>query len=363
MKFIPWNQPSLSKNDRTLMNIAFDSSWISGGPFVTKFQKLLKKITKRKYAYATSSGTTAIHLAYLSINLKPNDEIIVPSFGYMACANIAKLMQLKVRFCDVNIESFCISLDDLKRKITNKTRAIVIINTYGNLFEINKIKNFLKKKKIFLIEDAAESLGSVSNNKPSCSFGDISITSFHATKNITTGEGGMIFTDNKMIAKKIRLYRSHGVNLERYYHILNGHNFRLSNILSAIGFSQTLRFKKIILERKNIYNKYLEHLNLKLIKLQKLDKNTVPWTLAIIPKNYKKYNSLKMFKYLIKKKIETRTGFYSSNRLKIFYDKKNNFPNSDFLSKNVLCLPFFCGLKENQIRFICKNINNFLEKN
>ena len=286
MKMIPWSKPSLNIKDRRLLNKAFDSTWISGGDYIKKLENFLKKQTKRKFAFATSSGTTAIHLAYLSLGLKKGDEIIVPSYGYMGCSNVAKLMDLNVKFCDVDMKSYCLSLKNIKKVITKKTKAVVLINTYGNLGEIFLISKFLKKKKIFLIEDAAESLGSVCSKITSGKFGDLSIFSFHATKNLTTGEGGMLLTDNSFIAKKIKLFRSHGVDKLRYKHLVFGHNFRLSNLLASIGYSQSKRLSYINKKRLSLYKLYQKHLDLKKVNLQNFSNNkkAIPWTFALTVK-------------------------------------------------------------------------------
>ena len=360
MKIIPWSKPSLDNKDKQFLNKAFNTTWISGGEYVRKLQDNFKKNTKRKYAFATSSGTTAIHLAYLSLGLKENDEIVIPAYGYMACANIAKLMQLKIKFCDVDINSYFLSLNHIKKTVSKKTKAVVLINTYGNMSENLLISKFLKKKKIFLIEDAAESLGSVSSNIKSGKFGDISTFSFHATKSITTGEGGMILTDNPTIAKKIRLFRSHGVDKARYKHLVHGHNFRLSNLLASIGYSQSKRIDEINKKRLNLYILYLKHLDLKKIKQQNFynNKKIIPWTFALTLKKGLNVNKLSLFLY--KNKIETRLGFFSPSRLKLYKVKKNLYSSSDYLSKNIICLPFFLGLKEKEIRYICSKINYFL---
>ncbi len=359
---IPWSKPKLDKKDKYHLNRAFKSSWISGGEYISKFQNIYKYIIPRKYAYATSSGTSAIHLAYLALNLKSNDEIIVPSFGYLASANIAKLMGLKLTFADVDKHSYCISLKNIKSKINKKTKAVVVINTYGNIFELKKIEKYLKSKKIYLIEDAAESLGCKYGKKNSGSFGDISTFSFHATKNITTGEGGMVLTNNKLFGQRIRLYRSHGVDKERYKHYVHGHNFRLSNLLAAIGFSQSKRISTVCKKRLKLYNYYLKYLNKQNINLQNFSSNSniIPWTVAFTLK--KTFLRERLVNYLKKNGIETRKGFYSTDRLKLF-KSRNRFTNSNFLSKNVICLPFYLDLKETEIKYICLKINHFLKKN
>ena len=363
MKYIPWSKPLLNKEDKKFLVDAFNSTWISDGDYVNKFQDLIKKKIRRKFAYTTCNGTAAVHLAYLSLDLKRKDEVIVPAYGYMAGANIGELMGLKVKFCDVDINTYCISLNTLKKKISKKTKAVVVINTYGNMGEIFKISRYLKKKKIYLIEDAAESIGSKTYNNFSGKFGDISTLSFQSTKNVTTGEGGMILTDNLKIAKKIKLFRSHGVDKVRYKHLVYGHNFRLSNLLASIGYSQVKRIKSINNQKIYLYNKYVQHLNLEKINLQDFSKNqkSIPWTFPITLKNLK--NTKKLVLYLTKNNIEIRRGFYSPSRLKLYNIKSGLYPVSDHLSKNVLCLPLFLELDEKKIKFICSKVNSFLKKN
>lgn len=358
---ISWSKPYLDKKDKSFLISAFNTSWISGGSYILKFENRIKKMFNRKYAFTTSNGTSAIHLALLSINFKKNDEIIIPAFGYLAAGNISKLMNLKVVFADVDKESYCLSLDTIKKKISKKTRAVVIINTYGNVYELKKIEKYLKRKNIILIEDAAESLGSSLKNKKSGSFGDISTFSFHATKNITTGEGGMILTNNKNFAKKIELYRSHGVKNIRYKHLVHGHNFRLSNLLAALGYSQSLKINFINKRKIKIYKLYLKYLDLKKIQLQYFDKDTniIPWSFAITLKKRNLRN--KLYNYLKNKGIETRKGFYSVDKIKLFKSKEI-YTNSNFLSNNVICLPLHINLKNRDVRFISQEINNFLNR-
>ena len=347
-KFIPWASPKLFSLEKKLVLDALNSNWISGGYYIDKFENSLKKYLKTKYAFLVTNGTSALHLAYLGCGLKRNDEILIPAFGYLAAANIAMLMGLKIRFVDVDKKTFCMSLENLKKKVTKNTKAVVTINTYGNMYELKKISNFLKKKNIVFIEDAAESLGSKLNNKHSGTFGDIGTFSFHATKNLTTGEGGLVITNNKKYAKKIELYRSHGVLKKRYFHIVHGHNFRLTNFQAALGIAQLSKINHIIKIRKKIYKKYLSEIkkiNKKII-IQKIENNCnyVPWTFALVIDNNFNVKRDKLIKEFNKKKIETRNGFYSPNKLQIFKNSKG-LVSSDELSKKIICLPIHLNMK------------------
>ena len=240
---ISWAKPNLLKKDLAHLNRAFNSNWVSGGTYIGKFEKELQKKFKIKNLITASSGTAAIHLAYLAIGLKEGDEIVVPGFGYLAPANIAKLLRLKIIFSEVDPNTFCVRANDIKKVITKKTKAIIVTHTYGNMCQINEISKLAKKNNIFLIEDAAESLGSKVKNKYSGTIGDVGIYSFQATKNITTGEGGAVTAKSRKIFQKLKLYRSHGVTKKRYYHIVPGHNFRLSNFNNNFSWNKCIRIQ------------------------------------------------------------------------------------------------------------------------
>jgi len=360
-KIIPWAKPFFFGLEKSYMLKALKSSWISGGPYVLELERLFKKKFNTKHAFAVNNGTSALHSAFLAADLKPGDEIIVPGYGYMAAANIANLMSLKVIFADVNKYTFCLDLKNLKKVISKKTKAVVTINTYGNVHDLDKIKNYLSKRKILFIEDAAESLGSKYKNKFAGTFGDIGTFSFHATKNITTGEGGMVITNNLKIAKKLSLYRSHGIKKIRYKHYVYGHNFRLTNLQAAIGVAQFKNLDKIINKRKEIYKWYLDKIDKEKFYFQKILEQTkiVPWTLALHIPNSIKLSRDKIMQGFLKKNIETRNGFYSADRLKIFDTTKSLF-NSNILSRKIICLPFFHEMTKKDVNDICKILNKLL---
>ena len=149
---IPWSKPTLEIKDLKHLNSAFNSNWISGGHYISKFEKQLKNFLGAKNILVASSGTAAIHLTYLAMGLKNSDEIIVPGYGYLAAANIAKLLNLKIIFADVDPKTFCVTANNIGKVITKKTKAIIITHTYGNMCEMDKIVQLAKKRKIFLRE-------------------------------------------------------------------------------------------------------------------------------------------------------------------------------------------------------------------
>jgi len=356
---IPWSKPILEKKDLAHLNRAFKSNWISGGQYINKFENKLKKFLKTKNVLVTSSGTAAIHLAYLALGLKKGDEIIVPGYGYLAAANIAKLLNLKIVFADVDPNTFCITENNIKKVISKKTRVIIITHTYGNMCEINNIQKLAKKRKVILIEDAAEALGSKFKYKFSGTIGDIGIYSFQATKNITTGEGGAIAVKDKKTFERLKLFRSHGVLKKKYYHLVPGHNFRLSNLLASIGYSQLLRIRKIIKNRKKVFSFYIKYLNKKKFGVQLITKNTdfVPWSLPIkINNNFSQKKRDGLINTLNNMGIESRNGFYSPYELPIF-SKAKKLPISLMLSRRIINLPLYQNLSEKKVKYICSVLN------
>ncbi len=361
---IPWAKPDFYGYEEKYLKEALKSTWISDGKFLTKLEKNFSNYLSVRESIAVSNGTAAIHLIYLAMDLKKGDEIIVPGFGYMAAANLAIQMGLKPIFADVDLDTFCVTAENIKKKISKKTKLIVITHTYGNVCDIKPIIKLSKKRKIPLLEDSAESFGSRYYKKQSGTFGDFATFSFQATKTITTGEGGMIVTKKgKSFIKKVRSLKTHGVLKTRYLHVYPGHNFRLTNLQAAVGCAQLKRFEKIIKERKRIF-KYYEKLffNFKGVKIQKFNKNVSPvvWTFALVldEKYFPKRD--KLIKNLLKKGIETRNGFYSPCRMKLYNKyKTSHLKNSNYLSRKVICLPFYASLKNNQIKKIYNTIKRF----
>tara|TARA_A100001011_G_scaffold399979_1_gene511471 strand:+ start:916 stop:2025 length:1110 start_codon:yes stop_codon:yes gene_type:complete len=361
---IPWAKPLIDTKDVKTILSAATSQWVSGGNYVNLFEKKLKNFLKVKYLATTSNGTSALSLAYLILGLKKGDEIVVPSYGYMAAANLAFNRGLKIKFADVDLETFCVTYNSLKKVVSKKTKLVVLIHTYGNVCEMDKIMKLKKNNNFYLLEDAAEAFGSKFKDKYAGTISDIGTFSFHATKCITTGEGGAICVNNKDLFKKVLLYRNHGVDKERYFHKVAGENFRMSNLQAALGFSQIARFKKIISKRRILFLKYKNIISKKDCVLQKVNKNVFfnPWTLSI---RIKKNIGMKKRDMIIKKLklngVETRNGFYAPNQINYFKIKKV-FKNGSLLAKTIINLPIYEELKENQVKKIVSFFNKTLKR-
>jgi perosamine synthetase len=358
---IPWAKPLVNRKDIKYLNKAVSSQWIAMGEYVQSFEKRLKKFLKVNFLGVTSSGSAAINLAYLVLGLKPGDELVVPGFGFLAAANIAETLGLRVVFADVDPNTFCVNADTIKKALSKKTKLIIVTHTYGNMCDMNKIVSLAKRRKIYLMEDAAQALGSKYKGKQAGTIGDIGVFSFTSTKTLTTGEGGAICVKKKSLYDKLVLFRSYGYIKERYYCVVPGHNLRMSNLLAAIGFSQMGRLNSILTKRRKIYSVYKKILKGDKFSLQKFDNTSaVPWTLSIkLNKNFTQKSRNLLISKLKKKGIESRNGYYCPNELSIF-KKKYKLPNSSDLSKRVICLPIFEELKVKEINYICKKLREII---
>ena len=285
-KFIPWTKPNFWGNEIEYVTDALKSTWISGGSYLDRMEADFSKLLEDKHVLAVSNGTTAIHLAYLGLDLKPGDEVIVPGFAFMAAANVAIHMGLKPVFAEIDPETWCLCPKELPKYVTSKTKAIVPVHTYGNVCAMDEIMEIAKAHKLPVIEDCAESLFSKYKGKESGTIGELSTFSLQATKMITTGEGGLVVTGSDELRKRMMLYRSHGMDRGKkfYWHELPGHNFRLTNFQAAIGVAQLEKKDAILTERHRVNNEYKKYLlNAEGITLQKVndDVDAVIWAIAM----------------------------------------------------------------------------------
>jgi len=359
---IPWAKPHYWGREVELVNKALDSTWISGGSYVEALEDYFVENFDKKHALATSNGTTAIHLAFLGAGIEPGDEIILPGFCFLAAANIALHMGAVPVFCEVDENTWCMDVGDLEKKITNKTKAVIPVHTYGNVCDMDALMDLAQANDLIVIEDCAESLFSKYREKYSGEFGLISTFSFQATKTITTGEGGMVITNDDRIAERMRLFRSHGMNREKvvYWHELPGHNFRLTNIQAALGVAQLENRSQIIENRHRVYDLYKEKLGkIAGVQLQKINTNVdvLIWAIAVKLDVDQFVDTRDGIMTRMKNMgIETRPGFYASCMLNIYSAHK--LPICEKVSSTIISLPSFPTLAEEQINFICDSLES-----
>jgi len=372
--FIPVNRPKIFYQDKINVKKCLNTGWISSeGSFVKLFERDFSKYINRKYAVAVSSGTAALDIALKSLNFKKNDEVIIPAFSIISTALCVIKLGLKPVLVDCDLYSWNIKIDSLIKKITKKTKAIIITHLYGFPVDMNKILKLSKKKNIKIIEDSAELIGQKYYNKKCGSFGDISTFSFYANKHITTGEGGMILTDNYKLYNKSKSLRNlcFGNDKDRFNHDDIGWNYRLTNLQAAIGCGQLKNITWIIKRKREIGKLYHSLLiNNDKIYIQDLDNNfskNIFWVFGVVIKKETKIKRDVVIKKLKKLNIQTRNFFHPMHEQKIFkkmniFSKNRKYPNAEFISKNGFYLPSGLGIKDSEIRFVAKSLNKIFNK-
>jgi perosamine synthetase len=362
MKKISIANPILDRSDINNAYKVLKSGWISSrGEFVSKFEKKFQNFFKGGFPLSVSNGTSALELAIKSLGIKKGDEIIAPNFTFAASVNAIINCNAKPVLVDVEEHTWTISLNEIKRKITKKTRAIIMVHIFGQPCKIDEIKNFAKKKKIFLIEDCAESLGAKYKGRLVGLDGDCSCHSFYANKTITTGEGGMVVFKKKNFFNKAKIIKNHGMSKKKYFHEYIGSNYRLTNIQAAIGCAQMNKINKLILMRKKIFENYDNLLSDKLF--YKIHRNNWSinsyWLYYLIIK--KKVNRAKIIKKLSLKGIEVSPTFYPLNTMKIYKKyASGSFKNSEKIGLNGICLPS-SGLSLDQQKYIVKSLLSIIK--
>ena len=339
---IPWAEPRYWGREEDYAIEALRSTWISGGPFVDRLETDLAAFTGSPFFVATSNGTTAIHAAYLGIGLKPGDEVIVPGFAFMAAANVALHMNAVPVFADVDPESWCVTVATIEKVLTPKTRAIVPVHTYGNVCDMEPILKLAAEHGVWVIEDAAEAFGSTYRGQQAGAIAPVGTYSFHATKTVTTGEGGGVATSDPAVHDRMTLYRSHGVRSRRYFHDVAGHNFRLTNVQAAIGCGQLEQIEPIIAARRRLFDAYADALaSVAGTKLQIIadDVDPIIWAVAVeLEINAFPAGRDAVMAEMAAQGVETRPGFYAAGEMPHLYGAQD-LPHSARLAKQVIALP------------------------
>lgn len=367
MKRISMAVPVFNGNEKKYLDECIETGWVSAnGRFVNDFEKKFAEYCGTEYAISCANGTVSLHLALMAIGLKPGDEVIMPSLTYIATANCVKYCGATPVFADSEPATFNVDPADIERKITAKTKAIIAVHLYGLCANMDKINEIAHKHGICVIEDAAEAHGACIGNRKAGSMSDISSFSFFGNKIITSGEGGMVLTNDKNLYEKMKLLKSQGMSPEkRYWHIVIGYNYRMTNMQAAVGLAQLENINWHIDQRKRISDLYKKNLhNFPLISMQECpqDYTHVYWMNNIILSEDVKVSRDEVMAKMEKYNIEMRPLFYPMHTMPPYFDSSVSLPVAERLSSRGISLPSHALLTAEDVEYICNNLKNIIGK-
>lgn len=373
-KFIPVCEPFLNGNELKYVTEAVSTGWISSaGKYVTEFENNFAKYSGCKYGVAVCNGTIAIHLALVSLGIGKGDEVIIPTFTMIASALAVVYTGAKPVFVDADKETWNIDVSKIESKISSRTKAIMPVHIFGKICDMDSIKKISKKYNLHIIEDAAEAHGAEYKGKKAGSFSSIASFSFFANKNLTTGEGGMVVTNDKKIYDKARYFKNMCFSLNgprNYTHDDIGFNYRMSNVVAAIGLAQVEKadeYRSMRINNNKIYKSLLKDVpGIHFQKISNYDLH-VHWVNALVidSKLYGK-SMMELSIYLKQNHVDSRFLFNGMHNQKSLMnygcDCEGNYSVSNWLTNNGLYLPSGSNLSSDQINYICDLIINFRKK-
>lgn len=370
-EYIPVNEPLLDGNEKKYVLECLETGWISSeGPFVSKFEDIFAEKVNRKYGIAVCNGSAALEAAVIALNIGKGDEVIMPDFTIISCAAAIIRAGAKPVLVDADPLTWNMNVTQIESKITPKTKAIMVVHIYGLPTDMDPVINLADKYGLKIIEDAAEAHGQTYRGKPCGSFGDVSCFSFYPNKHITTGEGGMIMTDDSNIADRCRSLRNLCHSPERrFVHYELGWNLRMTNIQAAIGCAQTENLEKHIIRKREIgkrYNESLKDLPIIQIPLESTDyANNIYWVYGILLKDEVPYNADQANKMLYQNNIGTRPFFYPMHQQPVFRQmglfKGEEYPVASKLSDRGFYIPSGLGTTDHQIEIVVDTVINLFK--
>lgn len=367
---IPVSSPLIDDDDINSVKDCLKSGWVSSmGKDVLNFERDFSSYHNAKYGVSTNSGTTALHLALASLNLKEGDEIIMPTFTMIATINAAEYLKLRVKLVDADISTWTMDAEALNEKVTEKTKAIMAVHIYGHPENMEIVDEVAEKHNIFVIEDCAEAHGAEIHGRKVGTFGDVGSFSFYANKIITTGEGGMNITNNGEFAERMSWLRAHafGRGGKHFWHEELGYGYRMSALQAALGVSQVRKLDRLVEKRRKnakMYNELLQNLldrNLLVTPTEESWAKNVYWMYSIL---VAQKNRDSLMSFLEQRGIETRTFFYPIHKQPYYKQRYSNerFPVADEISLRGINLPSGNLLSEENIYEICTEINNYFSR-
>ena len=358
MKKIGLNSPDFGFKEYATVLKVLHSGNLAQGKYVKAFERKFAELHGGKFAVASNSGTSALFLSLLAINLKPEDEVLVPAFTFGATANAVIMAGAKPIFVDVDLSTYNMDYESAKNKISNRTKAIVVVHLFGNPINLKKFQDLAASHNLILIQDAAQAHLAQWENSPVASYGDITCFSFYPTKNMTTGEGGMCITNNEEMHLKMQILRNQGME-SRYKYVSPGLNLRMTEIAAAIGLIQLNKLPRWTQQRIKNAEYLSSHLLCSGPRVEIRAQHVFhQYTIRV---DSKVRDQLR--EYLRACKIQSDVYYpYSLDEYNI-YGQNEACPNAQMLSKEVVSIPVHHQLSRRQLKWIVRVLNKFIKKN
>ncbi len=368
---IPVNTPLLNGNEKKYILECIESGWISSeGPFVSEFEKRFSAYIGRKSGVAVANGSAALDIAVRALGISKGDEVIMPTFTIISPAASVVASGATPILVDCDPLTWNMRIDELEKKISSKTKAIIVVHIYGLPVDMDPVLEIANKYNLKIIEDAAEMHGQTYKGKMCGAFGDVSVFSFYPNKHITTGEGGMIMTDNEAIADKCRYYRNLCFEPKRrFVHEELGWNYRITNLQAALGLAQLEQLDIFIKRKRVIGNLYAELLKdiphiLQPLKSTSYAEN-IYWVYGLVVQANSKKSIDTILAGLSAKEIGTRPFFWCMHEQPVFIKRGwfsgEKYPNAEYIARNGFYLPSGLGLKDEEIRFVADSLQQIIK--
>lgn len=360
---IPVNTPSLGELERKYLIECIDTGWISSeGPFVSQFEEEMASFSQRKYGVAVCNGTAALEIAARAVGISEGDEVIMPTFTIISPAQAVTKLGAKPVLVDSDPLTWNMDISQVQAKITQKTKAIIAVHIYGLPIDMDPLLELCKKYKLKLIEDAAEMHGQTYKGKPCGSFGDVSIFSFYPNKHVTTGEGGMIVTNDEKIAEKSRSYRNLCfLPAQRFVHEEIGWNYRMTNMQAALGVAQLQQLPVFVEKKKAMGKRYTELLKglthvFEMPPVSTEYAESIYWVYGLILKEDVKMNAKDAMKLLGEAGIGTRPFFYPMHMQPVFTNQgwytNESYPTAERMAERGFYIPSGLALTEADMNYV-----------
>ncbi len=372
MSFIPVNEPLLNGNEKKYLCECIDTGWISSeGPFVKQFEEKMSSSVHRKYGIAVSNGTAALEVAVMALGIGKGDEVIMPTFTIISCAMaVTKVGALPV-LIDSDPDTWNMNVSQIEEKITNKTKAIMVVHIYGLPVNMDEVLHIAEKYNLKVIEDAAEMHGQTYKGQPCGSFGDISTFSFYPNKHITTGEGGMVVTDNEELAERCRSLRNLCFKKEfRYKHDEISDNYRFTNLQAAVGLAQLERLDEFVAIKREMgafYQSRFKGVKGLTLPVERTDyADNIYWVYGIVLDETVSADNREFQKLLADEGIGSRTFFWCMHEQPVYMKEKmyldEHYPNAERLARRGLYIPSGLSLTKEQMEIVADKVIMLIEK-